>query len=258
MRFTRSDRVIFGKDTLAEVICQIRFPTILAIGTKPPDAFQDIIRADYPVYRRQTAVSGPGLPDLAPMLQQLPSPPDFVTHWFESDDAMSIISLTSDFLAVTSKQYHGWDTFREEIARAVAALEEIYVPAFYERVGLRYLDEVDRTELGLENRPWSALLEEGMVSLLGADLGIDLTQDQIRTQALLHLDDVEGGLVRLQHGVGNGGDVYTIDADFYQEGHTQRGDLFDTLDKFHEEEGHLFRWAISPELSTALEPRPPE
>jgi len=236
----------------------LRFPTILTIGTKPPDDFQEAIRSDYPVYRRQAAVGGAELPDLAPFIQQLPSPPDLLTHWFESDDGNSIISLTSDFLAITSKQYRAWGAFREEIARAVAALEAIYDPAFYERVGLRYRDEVDRTELGLVDRPWSALLDEGMVSLLGADLNIDLKRDQIRTQALLHLDDVDGGLVRLQHGVGDGGDVYAIDADFYQEGHTERGDLFDILDNFHDEEGHLFRWAISPELSTALEPRPPE
>ena len=39
--FSASERVLYGKRQLVEVICQLRFPTILSISAKEPAEFQD-------------------------------------------------------------------------------------------------------------------------------------------------------------------------------------------------------------------------
>ena len=52
MPFPESERVVFRRNTLAEVICQLRFPPILEIAAKDPAAFQEQIRAEYPLYQR--------------------------------------------------------------------------------------------------------------------------------------------------------------------------------------------------------------
>ena len=50
--FSECERVNYAKAQLAEVICQLRFPTILRIGASEPAEFQERIREDYPRYSR--------------------------------------------------------------------------------------------------------------------------------------------------------------------------------------------------------------
>ncbi len=253
MRFPESERVVFEVDTIVEVICQIRFPNILAIGTRPPDSFQEEIRGTYPVYRKQGVIGAP--PELAQVMEQIPGLPQFggVTHWFESEDQSRVISLAPDFVAVTMKTYPGWPDFREEIGRALAALETAYAPAFFERVGLRYRDEINRADLELGDRPWIELVQPAMVSLLGADLGLSSGRDQVRTQALLNLDEPDGACVLIQHGIGEQGDAtYDLDADFYVERRIQKEEALVLLDQLNRQEGHFFRWAILAPLRDAL------
>ena len=45
-------RCLYRRNQLVEVICQLRFPEILSIGTQVPDAFQEAIRDAFPQYRR--------------------------------------------------------------------------------------------------------------------------------------------------------------------------------------------------------------
>jgi uncharacterized protein (TIGR04255 family) len=63
MAFPEAPRVIYEKNPLDEVLCQLRFPTVLKIDAEPPAAFQELIRADYPFYERKpTFKLPPGLP----------------------------------------------------------------------------------------------------------------------------------------------------------------------------------------------------
>jgi uncharacterized protein (TIGR04255 family) len=253
MRFPPSDRIVFEKDTIIEVICQIRFPNILAIGARAPDTFQEEIRDAYPVYRQQGVVGAP--PELAQVIEQIPVFGQIggVTHWFETEDESSAISLAPNFVAITTKRYLGWEHLRREIERALAALETAYSPAFFERIGLRYRDEINRVALGLGDRPWIELVQPAMVSLLGAELGITPGPDQVRTQARLRLDEPEGAYVLIQHGFGEDGEhTYTLDADFFIEQRIQKGAALALLDQLNREEGHFFRWAVLPELRDAL------
>ena len=48
--FSQEERVIFSNNQLVEVICQLRFPTILAISAREPVDFQEAIRDVFPRY----------------------------------------------------------------------------------------------------------------------------------------------------------------------------------------------------------------
>ena len=50
MSFPDTPRVIYNKNPLAEVICQLRFPSILLIDAGLPAGFQERIRAMYPLF----------------------------------------------------------------------------------------------------------------------------------------------------------------------------------------------------------------
>ena len=51
MLFADNDRrYLYTRSPLAEVICQLRFPTILSIGARETAEFQEAIRAEYHRY----------------------------------------------------------------------------------------------------------------------------------------------------------------------------------------------------------------
>src|SRR5689334_11739505 len=52
MPFPDSPRVIFRNNPRVQVIAQLRFPTILSIGSVDPARFQELIRDEYPLYRK--------------------------------------------------------------------------------------------------------------------------------------------------------------------------------------------------------------
>ena len=64
--FLDRDRYLYRKRQLVEVICQLRFPTILSISAREPADFQEAIRRDFPQYKRlqeqpqPTLAGGPG------------------------------------------------------------------------------------------------------------------------------------------------------------------------------------------------------
>ena len=52
--FPPSPRVIYSKAPLVQVICQLRFPTLLSIESQPPVEFQERIRDHFPLLEKVT------------------------------------------------------------------------------------------------------------------------------------------------------------------------------------------------------------
>ena len=48
MPFPEVERVIYARNPLDQVVCQLRFPPILKIDAEIPAGFQDRVREDYP------------------------------------------------------------------------------------------------------------------------------------------------------------------------------------------------------------------
>ena len=264
MSFPESQRVVYGKNPLGEVVCQLRFPTILRIGTDTPAGFQDAVRAEYPMYKLQEphVALPPNAPkELSSILEQLSllKPPGQVMHRFSTKDSQRFISLCQDFLALTESAYTRWERFREQLRKAEGALTGTYEPAFYTRVGLRYIDRISRQDLGLEGFPWRELIRQPIIGELGA---LEVADDvaTVQTRCVITIPEVRGGKVRLIHGLetlaeDDGEEGYIIDADFFVEGKEGLDEPFEILDKFNGVAGRLFRWAITPTLHRAMEPR---
>jgi uncharacterized protein (TIGR04255 family) len=108
MPFPESQRVIYRKNPLGEVICQLKFPTILQIKAEVPSKFQERIRSDFPLYEAEEATI-PIPRDMPKKLVQLfsqfskPLAGDDIDHRFISEDGNRIITLNPDFLALTDK-----------------------------------------------------------------------------------------------------------------------------------------------------------
>jgi uncharacterized protein (TIGR04255 family) len=142
-----------------------------------------------------------------------------------------------------------------EVARE--ALEAIYAPAFYSRVGLRYKNIIDKEKIGLSEESWHGLLKSPLIGILGAEeLASDLVG--IQTHSLIKIDEVPGGFVTLRHGLRETKPretkVYTVDVDFFTEERSKGADVSKILDRFNRLTGNFFRWAITKKLHNALDP----
>ena len=173
MLFSSSPREIYRVNPLDQVICQIRYPSILSITATSPAQFQDAIRSNYPLYEEQknSILLPAGTPkEITDLLAKTPlssiaQPPE---HHFLAESRAKQISLAQSFIAVTEHQYGRWEGFREEIIRAECVLRETYAPAFYNRVGLRYIDVIVRSKLGLSDTPWSQLFNSTFIGMEGS------------------------------------------------------------------------------------------
>ena len=267
MSFPATSREVYEKNPLREVVCQLHFPSILVISAESPVEFQEGIRADYPVYRKK-AVPAPNIigslpgdipPEVAELIASSPFPfgGNLVEHHFGTPDGQTTISLTQEFVSISEQRYSRWEDFGEKVRLAESVLQQTYKPAFFDRVGLRYIDVLDRKECGLEDTPWSELLNGSFISVLGSE---ELADDvsQLTVQSMLRVPDVDQGQVFLRHGLlikeGSDEQTYVIDADFHTNARSNSNDVFQALDKFHRWAGNLFRWATSTKLREALGP----
>ena len=71
MLFSDRPRTHYEKTLAHEVICQLRFPTILSINNVEPADFQERIREDFPQYARKQDVLPPQIVNGKPEPQRV-------------------------------------------------------------------------------------------------------------------------------------------------------------------------------------------
>jgi uncharacterized protein (TIGR04255 family) len=258
MNLPEFERVIYKRNPLVEVVCQLRFPPILKISHQEPVEFQDEIRLQYPLFETtQSQVPA----EILKVVQQfgLPLQSD-LAHSFKSEDQKWHLSITKDFIALTTSSYERYEQFKQRLKEAVEIFERIYKPSFYTRVGLRYQDLIIRSKLGIEDKSWSDLIAKHIASELHEpELSSSI---QAVTKALI-LKTANGqinfnhGLVTVKEREKNNDEVaYLFDADFYTEQKIEgNGDVWNVLDQFNKYARNLFRWSITDTLHNAMQPQ---
>jgi uncharacterized protein (TIGR04255 family) len=258
MPFPDSQRVIYNKNPLTEVICLLNFPAILRIDSEVPADFQGRIQKEYPIYQDSQPNLKLNFPqELAQVVgNTLSLKSGRATYQFLSEDKKWRVVLTRDSLSLSTVEYKRWEDFKEHLEIALNAFLEVYQPAFFSRIGLRYRDLIERSKLGLETASWSELLSPPVAGELSAPEIVDRITHCVN-QLTISLDD-NGSMVLLNHGlVGNENaeDLYIIDSDFLTEEKTEVQNVIEKLDYFNKFSGRLFRWCISEKLHNSLDPQ---
>lgn len=268
MPFPSSPREVYEVNPLNEVICQFRYPPILKVSAESPSQFQDVVRNGYPLYSRNGGFGGIASqippefagqipPEIAEAFASVPFPgvSNSPTHIFSTEDESKSISLTQEFVAVTERQYERWEDFRAAVKFAEKALTEVYSPANYNRVGLRYVNVLMRSRFGSKDKRWSELLNPTFIGVLGDDSVAAYVQETM-IESVLRIPDVESGQVVIRHGLSTveeeNEQVYVIDADFHSVERCDTNGASEILEKFHRWGGNLFRWATKEELRDSL------
>jgi uncharacterized protein (TIGR04255 family) len=259
MPFPQSERVVFEQNPISEVICQLRFPPILQISAGPPAEFQERLRAVFPLFETETA---PGLPlEVSALLARMsPAPDAALVNRFLPESRDRSVALTQEFVAYSETKYREWTDFRKHVTEAQTALEDIYRPSFYSRIGLRYVNTIALERLGLQGVPWSELLNPNFLSVMNSREVADQVLG-VFTQAMVDLSQaIPGAKVIIRFGLHpvEGRSTFVMDNDFYIEGHNEGRHVIKTLNEFNKLDGNLFRWAIRRDgrLWAALGPRP--
>lgn len=125
------------KAPLVSVLTQIKFPTILSIGTNDSDvaAFQEKIRSIYPILEREQSFNlVMGSPAAPPEVRPgvIWRFRDLKSHWQ--------VTLTPDFVTLEAFQYSSRADFSSRLENVLAAVQSTYAPSAALRVGVRYVD----------------------------------------------------------------------------------------------------------------------
>lgn len=257
--YSMEEHVYYKKNQLVNVICQLRFPRILSIGSKEPAELQEAVRKTYPRYKMN-------LEELPPkpvnkdggVIMEKPDP--VRNYAFTTLDGKTALNLTDGFIALSTSAYDDWDSFAAQLDFVVAEFCKIYEPACFERVGLRYINAFSREELGLEECRWSDLIAPGLVGLLADEEMRDAdfsrcTQDaEFKARGGCSVKLHAGpGLVK-RNGVQEQIPRYVLDLDVFMQGQLPLRQLTGALQTVHLNADRIFREAITDELHRAMGP----
>lgn len=263
MLFSDRPRTHYAKAPAHEVICQLRFPTILSINNTEPADFQEAIREAFPQYvRRQEAVPPKVMrtPDGKAQVQQQPP---LTNYHFLSADGRWKINLTRDFISLSTLSYGGWEEFARHLDKPLASFIQLYRPAYFQRVGLRYINIFSRARLGLEGTDWSDLF---IPAYTGPLCEGDVAEENFLNCACdfqLKLDSscmakVHAGPGRLKNNAPNAPQdnevKFVFDMDLSMSGNTPCTLAAAALETLHGHATRVFEGAMEEELRTALEP----
>ena len=257
--YSTEPRVTYRKNQLGEVICQLRFPEILAIGAKPPVDFQEAIRADYPQYSSRMESPAPKLTGV-PGKMQLQNQPPGTNYQFVSADGLWRVNLTQKFISLSCARYTGWEDFAAKLDKPLAAFIQIYKPAYFERIGLRYVNFISRKALGLEATPYRDLIAQRYLGVMDDE---QIAEPHVGRSSVDAEVALRGGCrVKLHAGPGqvhragkSDGEVkFIFDQDLFMPGKIAPNLSAPALQTLHALAWSIFRDAITDELHDAMEP----
>ena len=251
-------RFVYEKTQLAEVLCQLRFPTILSVESNAPVEFQDTIRAVFPRYSCVTEPIADGTGEKRSQKN----------HTFITADGSYKLNLTQSFIALSTMRYTGWEDFAGRLDEPLGQFIRIYRPAFFERIGLRYINAISRQKLELEGYRWNDLLQPFCLGPLDLDEVEEESVESCSVDVKRRLDAqielrMHAGPGKLQRAVRNGPRIQTVqepetrfilDLDLYALGELQLQSTMELLARLHDQADKSFSEAITDTLHEAMEP----
>lgn len=257
--FSKEPRCEYQNNQLADVICQLRFPDILTINANEPAEFQDAIRGEFPQYKSTLEATAPrvtGTPGNLQLTQQKPT----VNYQFTSADGVWRVNLTSKFISLTCNKYTNWENFAKRLDIPLAAFIKVYSPAYFQRIGLRYLNFISRNNLSLNDIQFADMIQPQYLGLLSDE---EISESIATSSGVDAEINIQGGCkVKIHAGPGlvtrNGISdkevKFIFDQDLYMNGNIPVNYSAGALETLHGQAFPIFRGAITNLLHNAMDP----
>lgn len=261
MPFPEANRVVYNKNPLDRVICQLRFPPILRIEAEPPSSFQDAIRSIFPMYAEKV-----GFRINLPPLSKQESPMGVIetlsrssankNYEFSTEDGTRKVNLTRTFLSVSTTNYKRWSDFKDLLKTPYDALIRVYSPAFITRIGLRYIDVFRRSMFGLEESNWNELFEPFVLGLLCSPFGPNVKNFESAYDISLSDNESNVRIVTssVQH-IETNEQCIMIDSDFFSSTRKDVNSVISKLGFLNSSAFRLIRCLITEKLHRAMGPK---
>jgi uncharacterized protein (TIGR04255 family) len=176
-------------------LCQIRFPVATAFDERSAaERVHDRLRDRYPVLRQESISAG--------QLQAGPGGVSFQHNqaplWlFEEVDRSWHVSLTREFVALSTRAYSRRTDFVERLGHVISALEPETSVAACDRIGIRYIDRVSNQEILSDLGRYLNMAMHGAIAM--NDTADDVAIVHNLSDILLELGD--GARARVRAGV---------------------------------------------------------
>lgn len=238
--FPTVQEVPLATPPLDEVVCQVRFPSILRISSEEPVDFQELIRGRFPSLEKRQSIqlklAQPGNP-AEPLSEVQP-----ISYLFADADGRTQAVISPSFYAVSTKKYIGWRSFLEDLSKVHSALVEIYQPSYATRIGLRYINRLTFENTGVANR-------EELLSLIPDELTSTLRNrvwgDVEAMLGILNFVELPAQLnVRYGFEVDESIPGFLLDFDYFEEGQFDLAEVIERCKRYHEAIYRAFRWMI--------------
>lgn len=256
---SKEPHCLYLNNPLGEVICQLRFPEILAISVNVPVEFQEAIRDEYPRYSARKEAAAPKITG-TPGNFNLENQPQTINYQFMSADGVWRVNLTGKFISLSCNRYTCWEDFAKRLDKPLAAFIKVYKPAYFERVGLRYMNFISRKALQLEGTSFSELIQPCYLGPLSEEDVQEHSASRCSVDAEIGL---RGGCrVKLHAGPGlikrNGqadNEVkFILDQDLFMPRNVPVNLSAGALQTLHAQAWPIFRGAITEKLHDAMGP----
>lgn len=257
LAFPETPRVVYEKNVLEEVKCQIRFPPILSIDSSPA-TFQEAVRGEFPYFEMKTSVKLPaGVPAGLTQVFERDLSLGGKSYCFISEDRKLTVALSRNDISLTSRGYERWEPFQAQLLRVLNSLADVYRPSFFTHTCVRYKNSIRRGPLGLAEMPWSMLLQPWISGML--DKPDIATVEAQQGRCVIKLED---GIGRVDATCSLGvhqpskEQVFLIEAHVFDDSKKELTDVLPRLDALHRQAGLFFHWCITDELHRAMLPTP--
>lgn len=225
----------YKRNFLQQVVCELRFPTLMELGeARPPAALVAALRKEYPhleLAREVTVNINSG------------SSGSNHSHIFRSAKLTWTVSLKQSALSIETTAYTDFAHMKERVLRVIEAAHKIIDSDFFTRVGLRYINLIDSG-----TNPAEGWVNSDLVAPIrpGRFQGIHEYAGKLQLAA------PDGGCL-LQHGIRlkqpyKGETLppdYLLDIDVFRN-EVAVGDSGTVLDAMHAQAFDIFDWALGP------------
>ncbi len=257
---SNNQRYIYKRNQLANVICQLRFPDILSINHEEPAKFQEAIREEFPIYAAQREQNPPKITG-APGNLKIETPPATINYQFSSVDGAWKVNLTKNFISLSCSKYECWEDFARRLDSPLAAFIQIYKPACFQRIGLRYINIISKEALELSHVPFRDMIAPEYTGILAFDSVNESAVNRCSFDTELALPGgcvakIHAGTGRVsRNGIADKEIKFIFDQDLYMSGNIPVNYSAGSLQTLHSQAYPIFRGAITELLHEAMEPQ---
>lgn len=155
-------------------------------------------------------------------------------------------------------KYKQWEDLKEKFKTPLGAFIDIYDQSYFDRIGLRYIDAIDKEKLNLKNVEWRELIQPHLLGCLGLDEDSYKIKSSVMNTEIVMEDvsvKISSGLGRINQENNVAGEVFILDCDYFEAKKVEMSEIDKVSMKLHQKSTSFFRKSITKKLHEVMEPQ---